>query len=310
MKTPERMRYLIVLSFVILVSPILLAQEKEGDQMENEMGREAVREFLKEKIRFPEEQFPELPTVGEIRARYALEDKGNDRRVAAGAEGLVSGDPAPESEVHAAINPTDSNNIVVSPIMLSTGALLCPIYYSKDFGKTWKKSTYLNLPPLNNARVLGGGDPVFAFDANGRAYFTWINIYASSDFQNLYSAIFWAYSDDGGETWIDGESPITIDGGSGIQGPSLLSDKQWLAVDRTESQWRDRLYVAFVELGSRSGNSKIVLRYLDPESMEFTQESVPVSTDDYEFVQFSSIDIDAQGFVHISFFGNHEREGW
>ncbi|MEZ4783577.1 MAG: T9SS type A sorting domain-containing protein [Candidatus Kapaibacterium sp.] len=276
-----------------------------------ERGREFARETLREKIRFDLDKAYLLPTVGELRAQLARDsEKGEGSLQAAPFDGVVSADQAPESEVHAAINPMDSANIIVSPIRQATQSLLCPIYYTKDFGKTWSKSSYVNLPPFDNVRVVGGGDPVFAFDANGRAYFTWINIFVSSNFQTIYSGMFWVYSDDGGATWKEGESTIvTIDQGS-INGGVTVSDKQWMAVDKSASSWRNQLYVAFVELDSQLGASQIVVRRLAPESMEFVQESVPVSTSNFNLVQFSSIDVDVEGYVHVSFFGEHRTAGW
>ena len=294
----------------IIITSLASTQVRELSP-EDEEAREFVQETIREKMRFDPEEI-EIPTVGEIRARLALEgEKGGALPSLAGTDLVVSADFAPESEVHAAINPTDEKNIIVSPIRQGTGVLLCPIYYSKDFGKTWKKSSFVNLPPDDRAQVLGGGDPVFAFDANGRAYFTWINLYVTANFQSTYAAIFWAYSDDGGATWQEAEdNTVTIDGGSGQGGLSIFADKQWMAVDKTDSEWRNRLYVAYVELGTQTGSSKIVVRRLTPESMSFVDESVGVSPLAFSRVQFSSIDIDADGFVHVSFFGRHVSQGW
>src|SRR4051812_25702265 len=56
----------------------------------------------------------------------------------------------PESEIHAAMNPTDSNNIVVSAMHFASTSgsttLSMPIYYTNDFGRTWVKSTYALKP--------------------------------------------------------------------------------------------------------------------------------------------------------------------
>ena len=311
------MRFLFSIFFLLLViSSLSFAQESETSVEERAM--EFMRETIREKMRFDPEEFETIPTVGEIRARLALEnEKGEELPSVAGIDQVVSADAAPESEVHAAINPTDSTNIILSPIRLDLlvgGTLLCPIYYTKDFGETWSKSSYLNLPPANNVRLIGGGDPVFAFDANGRAYFTWLNFYTTENFQNIYAGIFWAYSDDGGETWQEAENNfVTIDSGRTQRDLSGFADKQWMAVDKTNSSWRNRLYVAYTEYRistTTTTTTRIFVRRLTPESMAFVDESVPVSTSSFNFVQFSSVDVDAEGFVHVSFFGEHHTQGW
>lgn len=292
-----------------LCGSLLIAQQT------SDAAREFYRERIREKIRFDTDRLDRFITVGELRRLYGASQADPEKRGAeAAAEDVrISGDSFPESEVHAAINPTDSSNIVVSPIRQSAqqaGSLLCPIYYTKDFGKTWHKSTFLNLPPQNNALILGGGDPVFAFDADGRLYFTWIDLYATSDNDSTLAGIFFAKSDDGGETWeFSQDHTVVLDAvraGAplGIYQLPRFSDKQWMAVDMTEGSHRNTLYVAYVELsitGQTAG--KIVVRRLLPETGRFVNTSVPVSDGSFDLVQFSSIGVDQAGTVHVSFFG-------
>lgn len=281
-------------------------------------AREWVEEIAREKIRVDLSTLSTLPTVGELRAR---EEKAEEDRRVAFTDGLVSGDNLPESEVHAAINPTDSTNIIISPIRqdLRSGnvaGISCPIYYSNDFGRTWKKSGFLTLPSDPNAVVVGGGDPVLAFDSRGHATMTWITAYVSGDFDSTYWGIYYARSTDGGATWTQGEqNAVILDKGRGIPPQSYLSmgrisDKQWLAVDRWSNDWRDRVYMAYVELGFVTGVSQINVRRYLPESGIFIDQSVPVSTGSFSQVQFASIDVDRDGGVHVSFYGNHQQQGW
>src|SRR5688572_17585592 len=132
-------------------------------------GQEWVEEIAREKIRVDLSKLTTLPRVGELRERI---EKGDDAMRVAAVDGLVSGDDLPESEVHAVINPNDPTNIIISPIRQDLGngsvaGISCPIYYSKDFGRTWKKSAFQTLPSDPNAVVVGGGDPVLAFDSRG-----------------------------------------------------------------------------------------------------------------------------------------------
>ncbi len=57
-------------------------------------------------------------------------------------ENIVNDDANPQSELHAAINPADTGNIVVSAIQQGAGTLNYPIYYTQDFGNTWRKSSF------------------------------------------------------------------------------------------------------------------------------------------------------------------------
>lgn len=305
-------------SAFLVCGPVLTAQVTTAEEA-REAAREFARESIREKIRFDTDRLDQFITVGELRALYGQSglngesaDKANARLMA--EDLLVSGDSFPESEVHAAINPTDSSNIVVSPIRQSSqqqGSLLCPIYYTKDFGKTWHKSQFLNLPPQDNALIFGGGDPVFAFNADGRLYFTWIDLYATSDNDSTLAGIFFATSDDGGETWeFSAEHTVVLDAVQagaplGIYQLPRFSDKQWMAVDMTNGTHRNTLYVAYVELsvtGQEAG--KIVVRRLLPETGRFVNNSVPVSDGSFEVVQFSSVGVDEVGNVHVSFFGS------
>ena len=46
------------------------------------------------------------------------------------------------------------------------------IYYTNNFGLTWTKSPFEGMIP--DESVIGGGDPMIAFDENGDVFFIWI----------------------------------------------------------------------------------------------------------------------------------------
>ena len=285
-------------------------------QQSPEEIREFYRETVREKIRFDLNQLDRIPTVGEIRAQHALEASDPKGFSLAGIDAVVSDNSAPESEVHAAVNPVDSANIVVSPIRQGQGQLTCPIYYTRDFGQSWERSSFVNLPPQSNAQVVGGGDPVFAFDAEGHLYFTWINLYTNGTQDSTFAAIFWADSEDGGETWeFDASRTVVIDAVAeglplGIFQLPRFSDKQWMAVDRTDGPRRNQLYIAYVELELLRGTGQIAVRRMLPGADGVIDISVPVSNGTFGVVQFSSIDVDYAGNVHVTFFGQRQGVGW
>jgi hypothetical protein len=104
----------------------------------------------------------------------------------------------PESEVHAAINPNDSNYIVVSPMLQGNGLKSAYLLFFR-FRKNMEYTSSFSAEPdfQDNVLVIGGGDPNFAYDANGKLYFSWINLFVpfpSAGF-NVYWGLYWASSD-------------------------------------------------------------------------------------------------------------------
>ena len=84
-----------------------------------------------------------------------------------------------------------------------------------------------------------------------------------------------------------------------------LVDKEWLAADDSESQYKDNIYVVYSELipiDIQTVNAEIVAKTLRPGVDSF-ENRIVLSTGDYSLVQFSSIDVGRNGKVHITFFG-------
>lgn len=126
-------------------------------------------------------------------------------------DGVVNDANEAEAEFHVAINPLDSNNMIVATIHGFSGTSNITIYYTRDFGLSWEASTFHGFyTGMNNA-----GDPVVNFDDQGNAYL--VNLTLSPNFGVLTLL---SKSTDGGETWTFGAE---VAGGS---------DKPWLAVDR------------------------------------------------------------------------------
>jgi len=114
---------------------------------------------------------------------------GKNEAILGDRDGVISNEQLPESEIHAAINPKDSSNIIVSfmrqnPIDF-TNPLEIPLYYTKDFGKSWKQSSFVCQPHIDGAFISGGGDPIISYDGSGKAYLTWI--YTFLTFDSVYA---------------------------------------------------------------------------------------------------------------------------
>ncbi len=234
-----------------------------------------------------------------------------------------------ESEVHAAINPRDTTNIVVAPIDLSpTLGMTLPIYYSSNFGKSWKKSSFKPVPYDPNAAISGGGDPVFAYDASGKLYYSWIDVfsglYDSSGvfFDTSYTQMYWASSTNDGQTWQRSTSGYIGQGVTvatvytnlhSVLNPSQDSvridettgsvDKEWLTVDRTNSPYRNTLYAAWTHLGTEDYGIMVNRKLPGNDSME---APVLVTPNDFLVVQFTSLGVDAKGGLHVTFMGSHD----
>lgn len=234
------------------------------------------------------------PVEAEEKKGAVLQSNFDDRNVLSNSA---------EAEIHAAMNPLDSNNMMCSGISQNGGVLSTPVYYTKDFGKTWKKSTALSQPPkINGATIAGGGDPMFAFDANGTAYISWIHLLLNGfDFEKLPMYMQWASSSDGGVTWKHASNDVIAQGFISYTGstPATLVDKQWMMCDLSSSPYRNNLYCSL--LYAPPGDQRVSLRRKVAASDAFDTTDVRPHDDDYTFNQFTSVDVDNKGWVHMSY---------
>jgi len=227
-----------------------------------------------------------------------------------------------ESELHAAINPKDTNNIIMSAMRQDPNSFLSPLqfptYYTKDFGATWQLSEFDGT--LEGQFVVGGGDPIIVFDTEGVAYICWLTLSTDITLQTKI-ALRYAVSNDGGATWTEASEPLD-DGNAGsildiLAGTASSDlkfvDKEWLAVDRSNSPYRNNIYASYLTIESADGESittNITLRKKAANKEFFTTESVQVNTDVYKLVQFTSIDVDNEGIVHVTFAGTPDSLNW
>ncbi len=131
------------------------------------------------------------------------------------------------NETSIAINPLDTNNLVA-------GANIRYYYYSTDGGYTWTQG--------NLSSPLGvWGDPCVVFDLNGHCYFGHLSNPSSGGY--WIDRIVVQKSTNKGITWSSGV-------GIGYNPPGRNQDKEWLAVDWTNSPYRNNIYVAWTEFDS------------------------------------------------------------
>lgn len=131
------------------------------------------------------------------------------------------------NETSIAINPLDPNNLVA-------GANIRYYYYSTDGGYTWIQG--------NLSSPLGvWGDPCVVFDLNGHCYFGHLSNPSSGGY--WIDRIVVQKSTNKGISWSSGV-------GIGYNPPTRNQDKEWLAVDWTNSPYRNNIYVAWTEFDS------------------------------------------------------------
>ncbi len=290
------------LSLVLLLAvatPLTLSAQVSPDRT-----REQIRQIIAGKIRFPKGA-PVVRDFSVPAARYPASMSD---------EVVVSAVSAPESEVHAAIFPGDTNVMITSAMRQSQLGLSMPIWYTNDFGQTWSLSSYSPSSHYPNAILYGGGDPNFVYDGNGRVYYSWINLFQKSAISDsIFWALYWAYSDDHGATWQQSaRRAIAIDKKNG--GPPNITnlavrDKQWMAADRNpNSPHYNKVYCSFLEGSFSAGSLSIGLRFKGASDSEFSSSTVNVSGFNWAFLQFGNVAVTPDGNVHVTFFGSRNGQ--
>ncbi|MEM6346992.1 MAG: hypothetical protein AAF927_24100 [Bacteroidota bacterium] len=217
----------------------------------------------------------------------------------------------PESELHAAINPSDTNNIVIANMRLDPNSLLnalsFTVYSTQDFGQTWFESSFTGQHPGSDL-IIGGGDPVLAFESDGTLHLTWLLLSLGSASLQPTIGIYHATSTDNGISWTTRPNPITK--GELQILPNLmvldrLVDKQWMAVDRSNLISKDNLYTAYFDY-QVSPDTVASIRCMRKRRNQanFVDDPVQVNTQPFTDVQFASISVDGQAQVHVSFWGS------
>ena len=136
---------------------------------------------------------------------------------------LIDNTGSPE-EVTISINP-------LNPDILAAGANIDNFYRSTDGGNTWVESHLVST-------LLGvWGDPVVLFDSLGNLYYSHLSNPVSGWW---IDRIVVQRSTDNGLTWNDGV-------GVGLNTYPKVQDKEWMAVDHTQSPYRGNIYMTWTE---------------------------------------------------------------
>ncbi|MDX1700344.1 MAG: sialidase family protein, partial [Melioribacteraceae bacterium] len=150
---------------------------------------------------------------------------------------LFSIDP---EEVTIAINPSNNQEV-------AAGANIDYFYFSNDGGNSWQEKTL-----SSNLGVWG--DPCVLFNNKNELFFAHLSNPISG---HWIDRIVVQKSVDKGKNWDNGT-------GLGFRMAPVVQDKEWMAVDRTNSPFRDNIYIAwteFDEYGSRSQEDSTRIRF-------------------------------------------------
>ena len=224
-------------------------------------------------------------------------------------EQQVGDDGEVEAEIFSIVNPSDPNNIIVGAMNLKAAdqiePLQFPIFVTYDFGETWQRSTFSGVD--ENDQIIGGGDPMFAFDENGRLYYTWITINVNvSEGSGLWTLNI-AYSDDGGMTWNENLAPLSSNSFTSLADLSRLADKQWMVSDlNPSSPFYGNVYLVFVEIVLEQPETQYFITTIRKVrgEMNFQRRKTILSDPNALFSQYSSIDVANDGKVYITWMSN------
>ncbi len=300
-----------------LIPALILLLAVCSAKADDKNGQQALKDFhQKEKMLLSPKQIIEFMKSKKSASEYLSK---KSKKYAAKLEGVKSGyvssNSIPEAEVHAAVNPANPNNIVASPIRQNPNNMLksltCPIFYTTDAGESWNESDFETFTQSENGIPMGGGDPMFTFDADGNLYFSWIYLYGDMQGMSIDSlrwGVYWAYSKDGGVSFqaesypIIGNAKGATDFNGGQPNINEFHDKQWLAADMSNSQYRNNVYASMVAITEEEGYM-MQLFTKEAGKPNFNYEPLRISPAGISIVQFGSLDVDNKGWVHIMFYG-------
>lgn len=306
------MRYLYSFLCLLFLPSLLFAQHP---------ALRSMKAALKEKIKVGDiaswlESLPKTDTVtshDEGTSHYAA------RRSTFG-EARIGNTQKPESEIHAAIDPKDSSRMMVAVMRhdpFATSPLSFSFYSTDNFGQTWFQSPF-RANETGNDDIAGGGDPVVVYDSNGKAHVVWLLLTFSGLSQSGKVGLYYASTDDQGLSWTQGVNNPKIygnlvvpQGSNEITATDKFVDKPWLAIDPGNGPFRDQLYAVYHELQlSPDTVPTIQCARKSRTGTNFSSNSVQVHSQSYVDMQFSSVDVDMDGIVHVSFLASKDGSNY
>lgn len=286
-----------------------------------------VREILEEKMRLPYEQLVEMyyaqkasSNQGGEAATNSVSESQNKQSVTEIRLSSLASTGIDEGESFIAINPNDSNHLIVSYMEFNQSGvgtvLKFPIYYTLNGGLSWTKSAFLTEDVFANdfptEIIGGGGDPVFAFDNNGKIYFSWLYLGIDAPNDRASFVMNWASSTDGGATFsVEPDSAHFIGSGELVnlnQGGVVsnngdgIFDRQWMDVDKSGGPNDGRLYVSTLFIPNDSTKLSglgTIVRIKEANNALFDTANFSIATT--VNTQFGNVAVDGNGTAHVAY---------
>lgn len=208
------------------------------------------------------------------------------------------------AEPHIVMHPKDKNILALAFMKTSASQADYPVYTSRDGGTTWIKSTFNSETALNTVfpggTILGGGDPILAFDEDGTLHMSYIYIHGT--FPTLLRGdMLYVYSLDTGSTFVVPPLQDHVIYGGNLFASDLL-DRQWMAVDNSGGPFDGNLYLsAFYFGGALNTIGQLVLtKAADSSYFDLNQVVTAVAPSAGDLTQFGNIQVDQSGRVHLT----------
>ena len=231
---------------------------------------------------------------------------------------------APQNETAIAVDPNNPNRIVAGANDYVTRTWSCTIgttpcsalgdgysgsYYSNDGGQTWcctaTDPAHLGTLIPGVERLTGGiydagGDPAVAWDSQGNVYYAGLgfdrvaapNTVTVSKGTFSGSNLSW-----GAPTFIN---PTTS--------PSVLNDKEWIAVDsNVSSPYRDRIYVSWTRFlfnASNGGYTQSPIAFASSDDGGQTFSTPKLISGSVLYDQGSRVVVGADGAIYVFWLGS------
>ncbi len=294
------MRHLFMLgSLLLCLSTHTTAQTSNNDAF--------LEEYLEEKVRDPElrELILDMKHAQEannatLEASVLQQMKDRLSTLRGTSNGRSETTIAGGAEPYIAINPANPNHLAAT-YMESGASGEYPVYYSFDAGNTWTQSSFSPITELDNQfpgeAMLGGGDPVFAFDEDGTLHMTWIYLHGFS----FSAGMFYAYSSDGGINFtIPAQQSDHVIYDGNLFSADML-DRQWMDVDNSGGANDGNLYMSSVYFGGNLGAAgEVVLTKAAGATGFSLTPTLAVGVTGNESTQFGNIKVDHNGVVHLA----------
>ncbi|MEM7373212.1 MAG: T9SS type A sorting domain-containing protein [Bacteroidota bacterium] len=290
--------------FLLIGIPVLLSAQHPAMR--------SMRAALKEKVKITDLQswFEAQQSRGAVEDSLAWTNV--ETRSSTFGELRIGNTQKPESEIHAAIDPADSNRMMVAVMRhdpFVSSPLSFSFYGTENFGQNWFQSPFRGTDTGNSA-VAGGGDPVLVYDSNGKVHLVWLLLTFNGSTQNGKVGFYYASTENQGLNWSQAPNNprifgnlIVPAGSNDIVATDKFVDKPWLAIDQTSGIFRDQLYMIYYELQLMPDTvPTIQCARKSRTGTNFGTSTVQVNSQQYVDLQFSSVDIDDAGVVHVSFF--------